>query len=654
MVINEEKKRLFENIVLIAGLIFLIIIQISLLNYRPWEDESETIVTARMMADGGLNLYADIFNHHGPLTFFSGYILEFFGDFSISSHRIVIMIFQWVTLFSIYRSPILGEKNKLLYLFFILFFIVVFSSKVFGHMYKYQVIMGIISVVVLFQYTLPFILTNEKLTKKSVVLGNFLITCMPFLAITYLPIAGLLFLSGLRKKDFKYIVIGVASSLIFNIGFLLLKGSIQGFFAYHIYLNFSILTKYSSGLTIHKMISNVIYYPLKGSFHLFVFQSLLISFFFIARDDKSLLKWRTVLLFGGIFSLILRTTGGFHAIPFYYLVIGVSSFVFVRYIWPSITSLKYIHIIKLAIATICIFFMTKAFDIYSTQHRVPKENEFSHLVKKITNKEDKIIVYSFQNSYYLFSNRLPASGYFFLLPWQVEYQKNPKFGIKIDHCEQIKAESPKIMQVNQWNVWDRFPWNDYGTCVQKIMDESYLKVFNRSYYIRKDIAFDQNVQNALSEMNLTYDITYDQLKNQIEIVYDIDDNIGEDKIKYNNMKERDGSYNLSILGRDPHMVFDLTKENINPKDAPFLLIDIKCDLSENFDAELFYSSDKLRQFNEKNKLRFILKNGKNIIPVSTISGWLLSENLTRIRLDIHNQNSCSQVQINDIGLYRRK
>jgi hypothetical protein len=49
--------------------------QYFLLRQKEWGDESETIVTAKMMA-AGKYLYSEIFNHHGPLTFLSGVAMD--------------------------------------------------------------------------------------------------------------------------------------------------------------------------------------------------------------------------------------------------------------------------------------------------------------------------------------------------------------------------------------------------------------------------------------------------------------------------------------------------------------------------------------------------------------------------------------------------
>src|SRR5262249_24528352 len=97
----------FVSVVLFFSFIILAIrYQIKLLNYIEWEDESETIVAAKMLA-AGQSLYSQVFNQYGPLTFLTGYLIEKFGSFGVPGHRVPIAALQVVALFSIYYSPLL-------------------------------------------------------------------------------------------------------------------------------------------------------------------------------------------------------------------------------------------------------------------------------------------------------------------------------------------------------------------------------------------------------------------------------------------------------------------------------------------------------------------------------------------------------------------
>ena len=103
-----------------------------------------------------MKLYSEIFNHHGPLTFLPGVLAEKFGDFGVLGHRVSVALLQVLAILSIYKSPALRfESQRILASVACATVILVFMPDIFGHMYKYQTIVGILLVVILSQYTLP-------------------------------------------------------------------------------------------------------------------------------------------------------------------------------------------------------------------------------------------------------------------------------------------------------------------------------------------------------------------------------------------------------------------------------------------------------------------------------------------------------------------
>ena len=148
--------------ILLAGFIFLVLrYQIRLLDYFEWGDESETIVTAKMLASGQ-RLYSEVFNMHGPLVFLPGYLLEKIASFGIRGHRIVIVLLQWCALVAIYCSPIKANKwQKLIYTTIVATFILINLPDAFGHTYIYQAIAGLILIILLAE------LFQEKLSLRE-------------------------------------------------------------------------------------------------------------------------------------------------------------------------------------------------------------------------------------------------------------------------------------------------------------------------------------------------------------------------------------------------------------------------------------------------------------------------------------------------------
>jgi hypothetical protein len=277
---------------------FLIIrYQIRLLDYFEWGDESETIVTAKMMA-AGHRLYSDVFNMHGPAIFFPGYLLEQFGSFGIAGHRVFIGILQWCALVGIYCSPLFKSSlSRLLAMAIAATFIMGFLPDFFGHNYLYQVVAGLMISIILSQYSFVAIARQSELSLARVALGNFLIVTLPFLAITYIPIAICLFIASFQRKYFRLTVYSTIAALVINLGFLGLLGSFPGFFAIHVYLNLKIAPAYAGGdLSIMQLAYNLVRTLIESPIHLGLFVILIIGVIKLVLLEKSKLPWRSVVL----------------------------------------------------------------------------------------------------------------------------------------------------------------------------------------------------------------------------------------------------------------------------------------------------------------------------------------------------------------------
>lgn len=458
--------------------------QYFLLNYREWGDESETIVAVKMMA-AGMKLYSEVFNHHGPLTFLPGVITEKLGDFGIVGHRVSIAILQTFAVLSIFYSPVLKfTSQKILASVASATVILIFMPDILGHMYKYQTIAGVFLVVILSQYTVPIIFCSENLGKLRVILGTILIVSLPFLAVTYSPIAALLFIASFRRKHLRYIVIGFAVGLITNLLFLSIYGSFFGFLAFHLYLNMQVLPFYTGLQLGGELIINVVSVVTSDLTHFLSFIAILVSILILAKKENNF-PWRTFFLVAGLLSLLARGSG-FHGMPYFYAILPLIS-LNLGSVDTSSRASKQVILFFVLLCVIKISLILPGDKQKMTSSPIPTETEFSSLVDDFTDPEDRIIAYSFQNFEYLVADRLPASGHFFYLPWQEEYNKLPKFGIKIDACKQIKEVMPKVMLIDKWNVWGRFSWNSYAGCIQELLDSDYSQVPDRPYYVRSDL-----------------------------------------------------------------------------------------------------------------------------------------------------------------------
>jgi len=460
--------------------------QYALLSTMEWGDESETIVITKLIASGK-KLYSEVFSQHRPLIFLPGIITEQFGDYRNQGHRVIIAIGQLLVLLSIYFSPLVPRKSYAnIYTGIAGTVLVVYMHLFYAHMFIYHSIAGMILAIILSQYTLPSIVAPKRLTPTGIFLGNFLLGALPFVAITYLPASLLLILASLRKEYCKKALFFIFGGLLSNTIFLMVIGSIAGYLAIHIYLNLFI---YSS--LPHTSMGGFtdIYYTVIGLATNDLAGFLLISVFFISILKLSLSEkrfpWRSILVAIALGSFMIRG-GSFRGLPYYYASLALPLVFFIDV--PKIKP-RYLLFISL-FAFLC--FIKLSLTLPSDKARfarmqLPETTEFSRLVQQLTDKDDRIISYSFNNFEYLAADRLPASGHIYYLPQQEIYKEKPKFGIGFDACEEIDTYRPKIMLIDKWTAWGRFHWDTYGKCIQEVINRNYIQVAGKPYYIRQDV-----------------------------------------------------------------------------------------------------------------------------------------------------------------------
>ncbi len=459
--------------------------QAYLLGMLEWGDESETIVTVKMMA-AGMRLYSEIFNHHGPLVFLPGFLIEHFGSFGVRVHRVPIALLQWAAVACLATSPLLScvEVRKH-YAVVAASVMLIFLPEMYGHTYQYQTIAGLLLVIILAQYTLPAIVCPDKVGKIRVACGSTLLAALPFLSVTYAPVAALLFLGAARRAHLRITALAVAASVAANVLFLLLTASLPGYLAFHFYLNSAILSSYDGGHGLPGLVASI-YSALTDGISGFVALVILVAALVsAAARDAGKFPWRPLVLGAALAGLLIRTTHPVHQLAFYYACLALPLILVasIRLAWrPAALALV---LPALCAVKLSLLVPADAFRLSSRQ--IADATEFSELARAVTGPGERIIAYSFRNYEYIAADRLPASGHFFYLPWQPAYEKAPRLGIDFAACAQIRAARPKIMLLDKWKVWNRYTWESYASCVDSIAEDSYWQVSGKPYYLRKDL-----------------------------------------------------------------------------------------------------------------------------------------------------------------------
>jgi hypothetical protein len=473
-------------LVLALFALLLIRYQIHLLSYMDWEDESETVVGAKLMVEGW-KLYGDFFNHHGPLTFLTGWVLEHLGDFGIVGHRVPILLLQWAALLSLAFTPLIRDRLiTIIFACIVGALMVLYLPDLLGHMYKYQTIAGLLLLIAMAQFVLPSILRPEqRLHPARILVGSAILASLPFFAITYVPVTLLLLAAAFRRSQWRLALLGVGAGVALNLLFLLATGSVRGYLAYHFYLNTRVLPLYDGPQGLWDMFLHVYRSVTDGLMHLLIMLVVVLGLTRLAASEHGF-PWRALLVGVALASLLVR--GGaheFHRLTYLYACMPIPLLLFNYVARPS---LAWLPLAALGLTLLLKLSLLLPQDRDRLDARpLPETSEFSELVRLMSEPGDPIIAFAFRNLEYIHSGRLPASGNYFYFPWQEKYNESPVLGVKIDTCAEIDAARPKLMMIDRIDVLERYPWDSYGGCVQDIMDAHYTRIAHRPFYVRNDI-----------------------------------------------------------------------------------------------------------------------------------------------------------------------
>ena len=480
-----------KSMLLQAGLIaifstIIVRYQLQLLNYLEWGDEVTHIISVKLI-NSGSELYSQIHELHGPLTFLPGLLVEKINHhFGVWAYRIPIMLLQWLALISLYFSPLFKKQSlflRLTYCVAAATVMLIYFADIFGHTYLFQVIAGLFFIIILSQYTLPAILMPTALNSSRIIAGNLLIVSLPFLAFTYIPICILLFFASFHRQFTRLILLSAGIGLALNIAFLAVIGSIAGYFAMHFWINFFVSRQYIEGEVLGiQYLLNSAYIGITNDLARFGIFLIFISALTSLGKNERKFPWRSFVLGLGIASLLVRAIG-FQGLPLLYLFLAMPLIFIFRVSKTNGLTAFFLSPILL-ICFVKLILLVPA-NIIDRQART--SSPFAELVQKITEKDDRIIAWPFENYEYILADRLPASGNFFYLPWQKDYYENPKFGISIDSCREIINTKPKIMLINPY-PFGGVEWQQFiPSCILDLIKTDYTQVPNSAYFVRNDI-----------------------------------------------------------------------------------------------------------------------------------------------------------------------
>ncbi|NDA64885.1 MAG: hypothetical protein EBX50_23095, partial [Chitinophagia bacterium] len=291
------------------------------------------------------------------------------------------IVLQWCGLAAIYFSPLLRSRwIRLIYTVIAASIYLASYSEIFSHTYTYQAIAGLLLAIILSQYVLPSIALRSPISRKWVFVGNTLIACLPFLAITYIPVALCLFMAAFRMKDLKLIALGSGMGLSINFIFLGIAGSFSGYLAIHYYLNLKVVPLFLGGASPLEMLHSAFINAVNGPQALVASGIIVAACVRLMAGSRAVL--RTLLLVVGIESLLLRGSG-FQGLPYWYAITAIpliffkETFAISRKFYPLLVAALIFCVVKLLI-------ILPDDKIRIRSKPVPKFTPFSELVKRYT------------------------------------------------------------------------------------------------------------------------------------------------------------------------------------------------------------------------------------------------------------------------------
>ena len=118
--------------------------------------------------------------------------------------------------------------------------------------------------------------------------------------------------------------------------------------------------------------------------------------------------------------------------------------------------------------------------------------------------------------------------------------------------------------------------------------------------------------------------------------------------------KKTGQSIYQIVGKDPFIVFNVEKLNLNGRDAGVLAFDFSSDSRRApVILEVYWGSRSTGAPSENTVVRFSAEQGKVIVPLDAVPRWLLAEGIKTIRVDVADPAPCSTFSISNITLFQR-
>ncbi len=551
----KERIWLWASAALLAAYLFLAGVLMGGLDFN---DETEKFVAARLLGSG-LLLYKDIFVQHGPVVYMLSHIMYLLTEAkSMAPYRIIPIIFSLCTLAALVASPALTTRRaQLMAATLFLFGLIVFQAQYTFVMTMYQVYAGYLFVIAMVLFILPFAM-GCQVKKWHAFVAGFCLSWIFFNAFSFaiaiafcFLVCGFGFLSQPdKRKAFVLLVYGALGGIFGTLIVALWMwrfGDFMGYYVDHIYINMTSYKKYMlstdysymfrplwfftpgiwwfyfTGLRPHFALDITIAYTLPAlailALSIETYRQRLLGrhwifyglFFFIAGCAFMYMNPRFSNSFGGA-PFILAALG---AVSFACAVILQSNKISFRTArLPAISLTVLIGLLTLS-GLLTVFavktnlYQLKTWKYYQARGSLgPLETEQMKFLHSIVGENEPVQQFPFHLIFYVHTDRLPASGQFFWMPWMNDYSKDPVEGYPLDLCKRMQENPPKAISYMDMDIWGNMPDTFMG-CFKELLATRYFPSIKVEHvWIRADIAVQRDDIFQTSIISEDFDPSY--------------------------------------------------------------------------------------------------------------------------------------------------
>lgn len=522
-----KSKTIFSAIFFVASAVVYFYYAYSLTFGPDFNDETKNIIGVWML-DSGYRLYRTMFDHHGPFQYMVAQLFyAISGDRYIPNYRLEVLLFSLVSILAIFRSSALNQLSSKFLACGLFCLGLLATQSTFGLVLGlYQIYAGHMFVWLIALVILPLVF-DRKIKGIDAFLGgvstafiffsaySFVVSLLLFFAIVLIKNNGIK-VAGLKKINAGILFSGLLVGILICLLWLLLWGDLLGYIVYHLYFNQFIYSKFT-GFNILRPIHLLVPVLSKWSLYnstikymgTYVVSSCLalIIFTFIFRANRTgRLNIKNSLIYV-LFALGMvytdpRAADDFQASTFIINSIGALAVMFAfvfesqckngrfyKAIYSFILLSLVSGLVVMQFVGQTMLYEKTPYDYYSLKGSFDKSNDpnFQKL-RTIISDEDTVQQFAYNLNFYIQMGRMPATGNYWYLPWQKAYYDDPIFGYKIDVCNDLKSNPPKLISFSNQTIWIYKP-DSYLGCVKKILSEKYVRsLLVKDVWIRADVA----------------------------------------------------------------------------------------------------------------------------------------------------------------------